>query len=136
MLCVFNCVCRFATPRTVALQAPLSMGFSIKNTRMGYYALLQGSSEPRDRTCACCVSCIGRQILYCLSHLEAQRCSEELPVPEIYLLLPSSPLPAQPRGVWSPSSAQPPSPCAESDCSFLEGGDYLINICDEITNSI
>ena len=65
---------------------------------MGYYALLQGSSEPRDRTCACCVSCIGRQILYCLSHLEAQRCSEELPVPEMYLLLPSSPPPAQPGG--------------------------------------
>ena len=24
----------------------------------------RGSSRPRDRTCVCCVSCIGRQVLY------------------------------------------------------------------------
>ena len=30
-----------------------------KNSRMGCYALLQGSSRPRDRTCISYVSCIG-----------------------------------------------------------------------------
>ena len=32
----------FATPWTVAYQAPLSMGFSGKNTGVGYHFLLQG----------------------------------------------------------------------------------------------
>ena len=40
------------TPWTVARQAPLCMGFSSKNTRVGYHALLQGivptqGSNPR-----------------------------------------------------------------------------------------
>ena len=30
------------TPWTVALQAPLSMGFSRKNSGVGYHAILQG----------------------------------------------------------------------------------------------
>ena len=37
----FSCVWLCATLWTVALQAPLSMGFSSKNTRVGCYALLQ-----------------------------------------------------------------------------------------------
>ena len=32
----------FGTPRTIALQALLSMGFSSKNTGVGCHALLQG----------------------------------------------------------------------------------------------
>ena len=32
----------FATPQTVAHQAPLSMGFPSKNTGVGYHFLLQG----------------------------------------------------------------------------------------------
>ena len=31
----------FETPWTVAHQAPLSMGISVKNTRVGYHFLLQ-----------------------------------------------------------------------------------------------
>ena len=39
----FSCVQLFATPRTVAHQAPLSMGDSpVKNTGVGCHALLQG----------------------------------------------------------------------------------------------
>ena len=47
-MCVCVCVSRFshvrffATLWTVARQAPLSMGFSSKNTGVGYHALLQG----------------------------------------------------------------------------------------------
>ena len=37
-------------PWTVARQAPLSMGFSSKNTGVGCHFLLQGSSRPRDQT--------------------------------------------------------------------------------------
>ena len=50
MLCVLNRFSRvrlFATPQTVARQAPLSMGFSGKNTGVGCPALLQGNlSDP------------------------------------------------------------------------------------------
>ena len=49
----------FAAPWTVAWQAPLSLGFSGKNT--GWHCLPRGSSWPRDWTR---VSCFGRQILY------------------------------------------------------------------------
>ena len=54
----------FATPRTAAFQAPLSMRFSSKNTGVGYPALLQGifptqGSNPGLLHC--------RRILYCLS---------------------------------------------------------------------
>ena len=38
----FSCVQLFVTPCTAACQAPLSMGFSSKNTGMGCHALLQG----------------------------------------------------------------------------------------------
>ena len=31
----------------------------------------RGSSWPRDRTCVCCLFCIGRQILYCCATWEA-----------------------------------------------------------------
>ena len=36
---------------------------------MGCHALLQGYSQPRDRTCIAYVSCIGGQVLYHLHHL-------------------------------------------------------------------
>ena len=62
---VFNCVQLFVTPWAVALQAPLSMEFSGKNTALGCHSLLQGifptqGSNPGLLYC--------RQILYCLSH--------------------------------------------------------------------
>ena len=59
----------FVTLGTVAHQAPLSLGFPDKNTRLGSHFLLRGYSQPRDWTC---VSCIGRQILYHWATWEAQ----------------------------------------------------------------
>ena len=63
---VFNCVQLFVTPWAVALQAPLSMEFSGKNTALGCHSLLQGifptqGSNPGLLYC--------RQILLPLSHL-------------------------------------------------------------------
>ena len=49
----------FKTLWTVAHQAPLSLGFSIKNTGLGCHAFLSGI-EPTFLT----VSCTGRQVLY------------------------------------------------------------------------
>ena len=43
---------------TVALQAPLSVGFLGKNTGMGCHFLLQVSSQSRDWTLISCISCI------------------------------------------------------------------------------
>ena len=40
--CMLRCVCLFATPWTVAHQAPLSMEFSGKSTVVGHHFLLQG----------------------------------------------------------------------------------------------
>ena len=39
---LLNCVPLFVTPWTVAPQAPLSMGFSSKNTGVGFHFLFQG----------------------------------------------------------------------------------------------
>ena len=41
--CILSCVQLFVTPWTAAHQAPLSMGFSCKNTDMGFHFLLQVS---------------------------------------------------------------------------------------------
>ena len=37
-----SCLTLFATPWTVAFQAPLSVGFPSKNIEVGYHFLLQG----------------------------------------------------------------------------------------------
>ena len=58
----------FGTPRTIARQVLVSMGFSSKNTGVGCHFFFQGSSSPRDQTC---IFCIGRQILYCCATWEA-----------------------------------------------------------------
>jgi len=63
-----------ATLWTVALQAPLSMGFP----RQEYWSGLPcptpvGSSGPRDRTHASCVSCIGRRVFTTSATWEALR---------------------------------------------------------------
>ena len=53
------------TPRTVAGQAPLSMGFSRQEHWGGLPFPSPGESSPhRDRTCISCGSCIGRRILH------------------------------------------------------------------------
>ena len=62
----------FLSVWTVAHQAPLSMGFSRKNSPdknhgVGYHALLQEIFPARDRTRISYVSCIGRQVVYCLA---------------------------------------------------------------------
>ena len=46
----------FATPWTVAHQAPLSMDFPGKNTGVGCYFLLQGIFWPRDQTRVSCLA--------------------------------------------------------------------------------
>ena len=52
----------FATPQTVAYQAPLSMGFfQARILEWVAISLSTESSQPRDRTC---VFCIGRWIFY------------------------------------------------------------------------
>ena len=58
----------FATPWTVARQAPLSMGFS---SPLEWVAVpsSRGSSQSRDGTCVSYTSCIGRQVLYHQHHL-------------------------------------------------------------------
>ena len=60
--CVLSHVQLFATPWTVAHQAPLFMGFSGQEYWRGVaIPFSRGSSRPRDQTQA---SCIGRQTLY------------------------------------------------------------------------
>ena len=68
-----SCVQLFGTPWAVAHQAPLSMEFSGKNTGWVAIPSSRGSFWPRDRTRVSCISCIGRQILYHLSHLESPK---------------------------------------------------------------
>ena len=69
MLCLVTPLSRvqlFATPWTVALQSPLSMGI-LQARRLEWVVMpsSRGSSQPRDQTH---ISCIGRQIFYHLSH--------------------------------------------------------------------
>ena len=52
-VCSLSCVWLFETPYTVG-----------KNSGACCHFLLQGISQPRDRTHISCVSCIGRQILF------------------------------------------------------------------------
>jgi len=63
----------FETPRTVAYQAPLSMGCSSKGTGVGCHFLLQGifSTQGLNPGLANC-----RQMLYHLSHQESPQSPE------------------------------------------------------------
>ena len=61
MLSHFSHVCPFVTPRTVAYQAPLSMGLSGKNTGVGCRFLLQGIFPTQGSNL---FSCIDRWVLY------------------------------------------------------------------------
>ena len=75
------CVCQwlshvrlFVTPWTVAHQAPLSMG--ILQARILEWVAMpspRGSSQPKDQSCPSYISCIGRWVLYPLSHLGSPR---------------------------------------------------------------
>ena len=66
-VCVVNCVWLFATPWTVAHQAPLSMGFP----RQEYWSGLPFPSPEDLPDPVSCISYIGRQILYHCSTQEA-----------------------------------------------------------------
>ena len=62
---LLSCVLLFATPWTVAHQAPLSLGFSRQEIlEQGAITYSMGSSWPGDQTDISCVSWSGRQILY------------------------------------------------------------------------
>ena len=73
LLVVYVCVCvkslqyvwLFVTPRTVAHQDPLSVGFS----RQENWGGLPWPSCPRGWTCVSYVSCTGSRVLYQLHHL-------------------------------------------------------------------
>ena len=71
-MCVLSCVWLFATPWTVACQAPLPMGFPREEYWSGLpfklvvVSFSRGSSWPRDRTW---LSCIGSVNSLKLSHL-------------------------------------------------------------------
>ena len=66
-LSLFSLVQLFPTLWTVALQVPLSTGFSSKEA----IPFSRGSSQPRDLTHISYVSCIGRWVLYHWCHLRS-----------------------------------------------------------------
>ena len=59
----------FVTLWTIAHQVPLSMGFSSKNTGVGWHSLFQRIFPTQGTEPASHVSCIGRRILYYERHL-------------------------------------------------------------------
>ena len=67
-VCVLSHAQLFATPRTIARQAPLFMGFPRQEYWSGCHFLFRISSRPRDQTCVSCISATGRT----LYHWEAQ----------------------------------------------------------------
>ena len=72
LICVlsqFSCVQLYATPWTVARQAPLCIGFSSKNTGWDAVASSRGPFWPRGGTCVSYISCIIRHVLHHYSHL-------------------------------------------------------------------
>ena len=66
-VCVFLCISRFATPGTVACQAPLSIEFSRQEHWSGLPFLSPGTLPDPGIESMSHVSCIGRQVLYQLS---------------------------------------------------------------------
>ena len=69
---VFSHVQLFATLWTVALQAPLSMGFfQVRILEQVAISSSRGPSQLRDRTHVC--FCVGRRILYHLHQLGKQK---------------------------------------------------------------
>ena len=69
VLCLFTRVQFFATPWTIAHQAPLSMGFSRQDYWSGVAIPFRGSCHFSDQTCISYISCIGRWVLYHKHHL-------------------------------------------------------------------
>ena len=69
MLSHFSSVWLFATPGTVALQPPPSMGFSSQEYWSGLHALLQRIFLTQGSNHVSYVSCIGRQFLCHEHHL-------------------------------------------------------------------
>ena len=63
--CMLSQIRLTVTPRTVARQDPLSIGFC-RQEIVEWVAVpySRGSSRPKDRTCIACVSCTNTQILY------------------------------------------------------------------------
>ena len=72
LVCAHACTQLCSTlcdPWTVAHQAPLSMEFSQARTlEQVAISFCKGSSRPTDQTCISCILCIGRWVLYQLSH--------------------------------------------------------------------
>ena len=68
-VCLLSRARLFATPWTVARQAPLSMGFSRQEYWSGLLCSLPGeSSRPKNRTCISCTA--GRRFNLCTTRLK------------------------------------------------------------------
>ena len=64
-VCLLSRVRLFVTPRIVARQSPLTMGFfQARILERVAMPSSRGPSRPRDRTHISYVSCFGRQVLY------------------------------------------------------------------------
>ena len=66
---VLSRVWLFTTIWTVVCQALCLWNFPGRTLKWVAISSCGGSSQPRDSACSFCVSCVGRQILYLLSHL-------------------------------------------------------------------
>ena len=71
-MCMLSNVQFFVTPWTVALLAPLSVGFSRQEYQSGCHFLLQGIFSTQGWNRVSCISCLVRQILYYCATWEAQ----------------------------------------------------------------
>ena len=64
LVCVLSCDLLFATPWSIARQAPLSTGYNTTILARVAISFSRGSSWPRDQACISCVCCVGRWILH------------------------------------------------------------------------
>ena len=75
VVCMLSCFSRVrlcATPWTLACRAPLAMECSRQEYWSGFaISSSSGSSQPRDQTHICYISCIGRCVLYSGASWEA-----------------------------------------------------------------
>ena len=103
----------FEILQTMALQAPLSMGFSRQEYWSGLPCPPPGeSSRSRDWTWVSNISCIGRLVLYCQHHLQSP---QKMPLLLFSLSVVSDSLP--PHGLQHarlPSPSSSPGACSNS----------------------
>ena len=80
-MCVLSCIQLFVTP--LDYSPPGSSVHGILQARILEWVAIpfsRGSSWPRDRTRISCLSCIGRQILYCSATWEGLKISTQMQI--------------------------------------------------------